>query len=201
MTSTTRAVVVGAGIGGLSAAADLARAGCAVTVLERGADVGGKMRRVAVGDRALDAGPTVLTMRWAFDRLFERCGSRFEDAVELRSQSVLARHGWADGARLDLYLDRGRSEAAIEAFAGPENAAGYRRFCEYTRAIYAEVEEPFIRSARPTPMTLVKLRGLKVFQALKRIDSWRSMWAAVQHFFPDPRLQQLFGRYATYTGS
>lgn len=201
MNPAPTALVIGAGIGGLSAAADLARAGWAVTVLERAQDVGGKMRRVPVADTALDAGPTVLTMRWVFDRLFERCGSRLDDAVTLRPQTVLARHGWADGAQLDLFLDRARSEAAIEAFAGPENAAGYRRFCEYARAIYQEVEGPFIRSGRPTALTLLKLRGPKVFQSLKRIDSWRSLWAAVQHFFPDPRLQQLFGRYATYTGS
>lgn len=199
--SSHRAVVVGAGIGGLSAAVDLAREGFDVTVLERGAAVGGKMRQVMVEGQPLDAGPTVLTMRWVFDALFERCGVALEDAVPLRPQPLIARHLWRDGSQLDLHQDVERSAAAIADFAGAANADGYRRFCAYARDIYREVEEPFIRSGRPTPMTLVKLRGFKVFQALKRIDSWRTLWAAVGHFFPDPRLRQLFGRYATYTGS
>ena len=65
-----RAVLVGAGIGGLAAALDLAAAGWAVTVLERQAAPGGKMRRVQAGDATLDAGPTVFTMRWVFEELF-----------------------------------------------------------------------------------------------------------------------------------
>lgn len=198
---TDRIIIVGGGIAGLVAACDLARAGRSVLLLERAAEVGGKMRRVAVGDRFLDAGPTVLTMRWVFDELFADAGADFEAAVPLRRADLLARHAWTDGSRLDLFADAGRSADAIAEFAGPAAADGFNRFCEYTRAIYEEVEGPFIRGPRPSMGSIVAARGLKVFKSLKTIDSWRTMWRALGDFFPDPRLRQLFGRYATYCGS
>ena len=75
MLSSQRVVVIGAGIGGLVAALELARRGCEVTVLERATAPGGKMRVVEVAGRAIDAGPTVLTMRWVFDEIFADAGA------------------------------------------------------------------------------------------------------------------------------
>lgn len=194
-------IIVGGGVAGLAAACDLARAGRSVLLLEQAAQVGGKMRQVAVGGRALDAGPTVLTMRWVFDELFADAGADFEAAVPVRRAELLARHAWPDGSQLDLFADAARSADAIAEFAGPAAAEGFKRFCTYTQAIYDEVEGPFIRGPRPTMGSIVAARGFKVFKALKTIDSWRTMWRALGDFFPDPRLRQLFGRYATYCGS
>ena len=109
--SEQRVVVIGAGVGGLAAAIDLARAGRAVTVVERGDAPGGKMRRVAVAGLGVDAGPTVFTMRWVFDGLLGDAGTRLEDHLELHTPERLARHGWEDGSRLDLWADRERSAA------------------------------------------------------------------------------------------
>ncbi len=63
--------MIGAGVGGLACALDLAARGCDVLVLERAPSGGGKMRAAHVGGAVVDAGPTVLTMRWVFDELFE----------------------------------------------------------------------------------------------------------------------------------
>ena len=57
-----RVVVVGAGIAGLSAAITLATRGCAVTIIEKAAKPGGKLRQVEVNGRYIDGGPTVLTI-------------------------------------------------------------------------------------------------------------------------------------------
>ncbi len=76
-----RIVVIGAGMGGLAAAIDLARRGAAVTLLERASTPGGKMRRVSVGDVGIDGGPTVFTMRWVFDGLLRDAGARLEDVL------------------------------------------------------------------------------------------------------------------------
>ena len=72
--SGERVVIIGAGVGGLSAALDLAARGYQVDVLERAPTVGGKMRQVVVDGAPIDAGPTVMTMRWTFDELCARAG-------------------------------------------------------------------------------------------------------------------------------
>ena len=199
--SAPRVVVVGAGMGGLAAAADLASRGYAVTVVERAPASGGKMREVLADGAAIDAGPTVFTMRWIFEDLFRDAGAEFADRVALTPAVVLARHAWRDGGRLDLYADAERSARAIEAFAGRADADGYRDFCARSRAVYRTLEQPFIASSRPSPYQLVRRVGLKRLDAMWQTSPLQTLWGALGSHFRDPRLRQLFGRYATYVGS
>ncbi len=196
-----RVVVLGAGVAGLVAAVELASQGAEVVVLERAAGPGGKMRRVPVRGAWLDAGPTVLTMRWVFDELFAAAGASFADAVALKPLEVLARHAWNENDRLDLYADVERSADAIGSLAGAAEARGYRRFCARARGVYATLEGPFLRGARPTSLTLVRDVGLRRLPDLWRLRPFSSLWAVLGEYFRDPRLRQLFGRYATYVGS
>ena len=194
-----RIIIVGAGIGGLAAAVELAGAGHDVTLLERAAAPGGKMRRVHAGGAALDAGPTVLTMRWVFDELFARAGASLDAGVTLHPASILARHAWDDGAStLDLFADPTRSADAIGTLAGAAEARGFLAFCEEARNIYATLDKPFIRGPRPTPLSLVRDAGVS---DMLKIHPFDTLWRALGRHFADPRLRQLFGRYATYCGS
>lgn len=197
----TRVVIVGAGVAGLVAAFALAARGLDVTVLERGGAPGGKMRQVAVGSSQIDSGPTVFTMRWAFDELFEAVGQNFSDHVRLRPLDTLARHAWDKRSRLDLFADEERSVEAIGDFAGAGEAARYRIFCRDTRRIYDILEKPFLRAARPSLSGLIRADGFRGLMRLPRIKPFSSMWSALSRYFHDPRLRQLFGRYATYCGS
>ncbi|WP_437677602.1 1-hydroxycarotenoid 3,4-desaturase CrtD [Sorangium sp. So ce131] len=196
-----RVVVIGGGIGGLTAAALLASSGLEVVLLERAARVGGKMREVSLDGRRIDVGPTVLTMKWVFDELFGSFGLRFEDEVPLRPAETLARHAWPDGATLDLFADVERTADAIGAFSGPREADGYRRFCRYAREIFDVVEGPFLRAERPTLTTLLSTAGSLGLGGVMKIDGHRTLYRALCDFFQDERLRQLFGRYATYCGS
>jgi 1-hydroxycarotenoid 3,4-desaturase len=194
-------VVVGAGAGGLACAVDLQRRGVRVTLLERGEVVGGKIRQERVAGRGIDAGPTVLTMRWVFEGLFADAGTSLDEQVQLQPLTVLARHAWADGSRLDLFADPGRSAEAIAGFAGAAEARGFMDFCRHAEAIYRAVVGPFIRSPRPSLPGLLGSLGLRGLRDIVTVDWHRSMWKALGDFFKDPRLRQLFGRYATYYGS
>ena len=196
-----RVIVVGAGMGGLSAAIDLAVAGFEVTVVEAAEAPGGKVRTVLVGGRPVDAGPTVFTMRWVFDELFAAAGHDLDRELTLQPAEILARHAWRDGSRLDLFADLEKTAAAIGEFAGPRDADGYRRFCGRSREVYDTLLEPFIRSERPSPLGLVRAVGLRNIGALWRTAPFRNLAGALGSYFADPRLRQLFGRYATYVGT
>lgn len=194
-------IVVGAGVGGLTAAVDLARAGRAVTVVERAAEPGGKMRQVPVAGQGIDAGPTVFTMRWIFEDLFREAGASLTDSLGLVPAERLARHAWRDGGELDLFADVERSAAAIEAFSDASNAQGYLDFCRRSEDIYLTLRDTFIAGQRPTPASLVRRVGLSRLDAMWRTQPFRTLWGALGDHFSDPRLRQLFGRYSTYVGS
>ena len=196
-----RVIVIGAGIGGLAAGLRLLAEGFQVTVVERAAAPGGKMRRVAVGASVLDAGPTVFTMRWVFDRLFAAIGESFDEHVRLQPAKVLARHAWRDSETLDLYADIDRSAEAIAAFAGPGEARNYRAFCAESAEIFRMLKTPFLCKPAPDVAGLVGAFGFGSLSAMSRLGPFSTMWRALGRRFGDPRLQQLFGRYATYCGS
>ncbi|MEJ8851024.1 1-hydroxycarotenoid 3,4-desaturase CrtD [Variovorax rhizosphaerae] len=199
--SDARVVVVGAGVGGLAAALDLAARGVDVLVLERALQPGGKMREVEVGGARMDAGPTVFTMRWVLDELLAHAGTQLDDHLRLTRAEVLARHAWDASSPLDMFSDIERSAEAIGTFAGPGEARGYRAFCARAREIYGTLEASFLRGTRPTPLSLVARAGLRGLPALARISPFATLWTELGGYFRDARLQQLFGRYATYCGS
>jgi 1-hydroxycarotenoid 3,4-desaturase len=198
---TPRVVVIGAGVGGLVAALELAACGMAVTVVEQAGTPGGKLRQVVADGAAIDAGPTVFTMRWVFDELFAALGDTLDSHLTLHAAPILARHAWDADSRLDLFADRDCSAEAIGDFAGAAAARGYLAFCARARRIYEMLETPFLRSARATPLSLVAGGGLRGLGLLSSLAPFSSMWDALGEYFPDQRLRQLFGRYATYCGA
>ena len=193
-----RTVVIGAGIGGLVAALLLAGRGLPVTVIERAATPGGKLREVEVDGVRIDAGPTVFTMRGLFEEIFEEAGATLSAELPLTRAGVLARHAWRAGEHLDLYADVDRSAEAIGQFSGPAEARRYRAFCAKARRVYRMLEQPFIRAPSPSIARLVATLGPG---DLFGISPFTTLWRALGRCFEDPRLRQLFGRYATYCGS
>ncbi len=194
-------LVIGAGIAGLTCAIELAGKGFSVTLAERAERPGGKMREIAVGDAQIDAGPTVLTMRWVFDQIFESAGKSLDDHLTLCPAEVLARHAWSPSERLDLFADTARSAESIADFAGPAEAAGYLAFCRESQSIHDTLRDTFLAAAKTGPIGLATRIGFRHIDALLRIRPFETLWSALGDHFRDPRLRQLFGRYATYCGS
>ena len=196
-----RVVVVGAGIGGLVAALALAARGLQVTVVERAATPGGKMREVAIGDARIDAGPTVFTLRRVFEEIFAAAGASLRGSCHAATRlEILARHAWTADQRLDLFADleplgrchrrlrragRGR---ALSASSAPRRGASTKRSTRRS-------------SARPQPSLAGLIKGAAVRATCGRSSRSRRCGARSGDYFHDPRLRQLFGRYATYCGS
>jgi len=194
-----QAVVIGSGMGGLSAALILAHQGLSVTILEAQAQAGGKLRQVAPGGAPIDCGPTVFTMDWAFRSVFEAAGETLDDHLRLTRADVLARHAWPDGGRLDLYADVDRSAEAIAELAGPREAAAFRRFCARAQRVFDGLSPTFMQRQRPSFADMARRVGPDIRLAMDMAPHM-TMAHLLRSMFKDPRLRQLFGRYATYVG-
>lgn len=194
-------IVIGAGMGGLAAAIDLARSGARVTLLEAAASPGGKVRTLDVAGRAIDSGPTVFTMRWVFESLFADAGVQLSEQLSLSELDVLARHGWLDGSRLDLFSNVEQSADAIEAFAGSREAVAYRAFAKRSEQIFQTLDHTFMRREKPGMIGLGTSLGVRGLPRLAATRPFTTLWKELGRQFRDPRLRQLFGRYATYCGS
>ncbi len=203
--SEHKVIVVGAGIGGLVSSLLLAARGLDVTLVEAGPATegpGGKMRAVEVDGARIDAGPTVFTMRWVFDEILAEVGSSLDELVTLTPLSVLARHAWRGHAeRLDLHADIERSADAIARFSSPAEAKRFIAFCAEAKAIYRRLEGPHIRSSRPSLVQMGADLGPGGIKALAGLGPFASLWQSLGRHFHDPRLRQLFARYATYCGA
>ena len=195
-----RVVVIGAGVGGLVSAALLAARGCDVTLVEAASTPGGKLRARTVDGLAIDGGPTVFTMKPLFDEIFDLCGDSLDAHLTTRPATTLARHAWGD-ARFDLHANAAESEAAIGDFAGAVDARGYRAFRAEARRLFDALDRPFLRDSNTNPLMLGWRMGAKGFPDWCNLRAYSSMWRALGSYFRDPRLRQLFGRYATYCGS
>ncbi len=195
-----RVVIIGAGIGGLAAALDLVGQGLAVTVVERAGGPGGKLRGVNLGGHLLDAGPTVFTLRAVFDQLFADAGTSLDRHLTVRPLNTLARHAW-DDAQLDLFADPQQSAQAIGDFAGAAEARGFLEFCARSRRIFETLDANFMRAQRPDPVRLAMAVAPEGLGRLWGISPFTTLWQALGRHFRDPRLRQLFARYATYCGS
>ncbi|MEM8740062.1 MAG: 1-hydroxycarotenoid 3,4-desaturase CrtD [Pseudomonadota bacterium] len=193
-------MVVGAGIGGLCGAIRLAAQGLPVTLLERHGWAGGKMRSLPSEAGPVDAGPTVLTMRGVFDDVFRAAGARLDDHVSLTAEPVLARHWWPDGATLDLCADPGRNAAEMRRFGGSVAEAEFRAFGARTRHLFERFEGPVMRSPRITAGGLMRAVADAPLATLRAMAPGKTLAALLSESFSDPRLRQLFGRYATYVG-
>ncbi len=198
-TASPQITIIGAGIGGLSAALRLSSQGLRVRVLERHATPGGKMHTIASVAGPVDAGPTVLTMKPVFEALFADAGLRLEDHVTLTREHILARHFWSDGTTLDLTSDPTENDTNIARTFGSRSAKEFAKFNAKAKKLFDAFDAPMIQSAVPSLATLTKtvLRDPKL---IAMMAPHHNLACSLKSAFSDPKLAQLFSRYATYVG-
>ncbi|MEX5634345.1 phytoene desaturase family protein [Parafrankia sp. FMc2] len=192
-------VVVGAGVGGLAAAARLAAAGHRVTVCEATGSVGGKLGWYERDGYGFDTGPSLLTMPEVFEDLFTATGGPLAAAVTLRRLDPIARYRFADGTTLDAHSDEAAFLAELDARLGPGTGEQWRRLDARARRAWAASEQPFLHN----PVSLPALAGLAVRRpaALAAVAPGATLRGLGRRHLTDPRLRMMLDRYATYTGS
>lgn len=188
-------VIIGAGIGGLSAAIRLAAAGQRVTVLEKNAYVGGKMGEVRRAGFRWDTGPSVITMRPVFEELFAVTGRRLADYIELLPVEPLTRYFYPDGTILDATRDLARMVEQIRRL-DERDVEGYLAYLSYVARLHRVTGPAFIYGAPPTWRTVTQVAPADAL----RLEPWLTMDAAIRRYVRSPHLRQLLGRFATYVG-
>ena len=190
-------LIVGAGIGGLSAAIRLASAGQQVLVLEQNERVGGKMSEIYADGFRWDTGPSVITMRHVFEDLFASAGRRMDDYLTLRPVDPLTRYFYPDGTVFDAVADRERMAANLRQIADERDVRGYFAYLDYARRIHDVTGAAFIYNDPPTLGRLARTP----LRDMPAVDPLRTMDGAIRSFVRSPKLRQLLGRFATYVGA
>ena len=192
-----RAVVVGAGLGGLAAALRLRHLGYAVTVVERSATPGGRCNRWSEGGFTFDTGPSILLMRDVFDRLFHEVGEDLDDHVDLVRISPGYRCVFADGSALTMTGDLQRMRDQLESFeAGAADA--WLRFLADAGHKYQVLRDRFL---------VRNFRSWREFLAPGNLPHFfdtgvmRRLGPHVARYFRDPRLRCAFSFHSMYVGT
>ena len=199
---TDHVVVVGAGLGGLSAALRLAGAGREVTVLEREAVPGGRAgQRVlpapdGAGEYRFDTGPTVLTMPDLIADCFDAVGEEMSDWLDLLPVAPLYRSFHPDGSRIDVHADPEAMAAELRATCGPQEAAGFERYVDFVSRLYRYEMRDFIDRNIDSPLDLLTPNLAR----LAAIGGFRRLAPKVEQYLRDERTQKLFSFQAMYAG-
>ena len=193
---TDRVVVVGAGFAGLSAALHLAGRGREVTVVEQQAWPGGRAGRRDIDGYQIDTGPTVLTMPDIIDEAFAAVGENRSQRLDLLSVDPAYRAMFADGSTIDVHSDADRMAAAVQEFAGPRQADGYRRLRDWLNQLYRTEFAGFIAANFDSPLSMLigQLARLAMLGGFRRWDT------IVKRHISDPRLRRVFTFQSLYAG-
>ncbi len=193
---TDHVVVVGAGLGGLSAALRLAGAGRRVTVLERMSHPGGRAGLLELDGYRFDTGPTVLTMPSLIGDALACVDEDIDDWLDLRPLDPAYRAFFPDGSRLDVIADVERMTEQVRALCGDADAAGYRKFAAYAERMFRLERNDFIDRNLDSPLSLVTPALAK----LVALGGFRRLAPVVASYVRDPRLRRVLSFQSLYAG-
>ncbi|SDV48315.1 phytoene desaturase [Chitinasiproducens palmae] len=194
MTTTRRAVVIGAGFGGLALAIRLQAAGVRTTLVEKRDKPGGRAYVYEDHGFKFDAGPTVITDPSAIEALFDTAGRRMADYVTLLPVSPFYRLCWEDGSSFDYVNDQDALDRQIHA-RNPADVDGYRRFLAYSKAVFAE---GYLKLGAVPFLSFRDM--MRAGPQLARLQAWRSVYGMVSRFVQDEHLRQAFSFHSLLVG-
>jgi phytoene desaturase len=190
-------VVCGAGIGGLASALHLRAKGYDVRIYEKNDSAGGKMGEFRRDGFRFDTGPSLITMPHVLRDFFKSIGRDINEYLELTKLSSSCKYFWEDGTVFEWYSDHDELRDELCDVFGKSEADGFQRAMEYGKLFYGLSNQTFLESE-------FRLRNFVTTEGLRnagKFISGSSMNDVSNKFFRNPKLKQLFNRFATYNGS
>lgn len=191
-------VIIGGGLGGLSAAVSLAQSGFKVRLYEKNNHLGGKLNRLEKNGFGFDLGPSILTMKHIFETLFEKSQVKMDDYIP----TVRVEHEWRsfflDGTIIDLYGDLEKMEK-VNAAIGPNDIAEYRDFLNYAKGLYNVAEDGYFKEGLDTLPEIIRHHG--IIEAATSFDVFSTMYQAIEKRISNPKLRDMLAYFIKYVGS
>jgi phytoene desaturase len=191
---TRRAIVVGAGFGGLALAIRLQSAGVETTIVEARDKPGGRAYHWMKDGFTFDAGPTVITDPPCLQELWALSGQDMAQDVDLVPVMPFYRLNWPDGTTFDYSNDEAALRAEI-AKLHPADVAGYDRFLEYSKGVY---EQGYVKLGAVAFLDFASM--IKAAPALMKYQAWRSVYSIVSSYVQDERLRQALSFHTLLVG-
>lgn len=195
-----KAIVIGAGVGGLATAIRLRLKGYDTSVYEANTYPGGKLSEFEINGFRFDAGPSLFTLPQEVDALFEAAGKNPRDHFNYEKLDVITHYFFPDGTRIKAYADPKDFAHEIHSKTG-ESPARVKQLLDKSRELYDITHHVFLEKSLHKLKTFLNMDTIKSIFQLHKLDAFRSMNKANEARFKDPRVVQLFNRYATYNGS
>ena len=194
--SSKKVIVIGAGLGGLSAAISLKQSGYDVEMFEKNDKIGGKLNVLKQQGYTFDLGPSILTLPHIFERLFERSGKKMKDYIPIRALRPHWRNFFEDGVTLDLYPEP--DKMAAEARKVGEPPENIERFLKYSADLYDLTNDGYFEQGLDNWQGFAKHYGLfKFFQ----FDLFRTMHQGVASHLQTRYFRDIFDFFIKYVGS
>lgn len=188
--------VIGAGLGGLAVSCLLANEGCDIQLFEKNETAGGKMQEFQKNGFRFDTGPSLFTMPFILEKLFNTCNADIGDYLTFKEIDPVCKYFYPDGTIFNNYTEREKTLKEIEKFA-PEDLRAYTQFLDKSEELYQRTADAFLFN----PLyDLSDLKNLNLFD-LMGIDAFSTVSKKVDEYFESDYLRKFFKRFTTYNGS
>ncbi|WP_018969861.1 phytoene desaturase family protein [Rubritalea marina] len=198
---TNKVAVIGAGLGGLSAAISLRAAGYDVAVFEKNERVGGKLNLMEIEGFSFDLGPSIFTLPHMFEQLFERAGKKMSDYVQLDPVTPHWRNFFEQREHIDLYQEQDLMKQELQKLPGDleQHWSEFQSFLDYAREQYKIVDEGYFEQGLDNLWEFIKHYNLQLFSG--KIDYKQSMAKSIEERISDPQMRLILEYFIKYVGS
>ncbi len=191
-----RVNIVGAGLGGISAAIALASTGYSVKIFDKNSHIGGKLNILEKEGYKFDLGPSIMILPHIFRKLFEYTGRDMSDYFTITELSPQWRCFWEDGTVIDLHGDMKLMEKELDKY--PEEI-GYYDYINYSRNLWKFSEDAYFERRSDTLRDIAE--GYSLPELARKTDYFSTMTQGVERFIKEPHLRDMMKFFIKYVGS
>ncbi|MNJ86190.1 Diapolycopene oxygenase [compost metagenome] len=194
------AIVIGSGIAGIASAVRLTQKGYSVSVFETNNYPGGKLTSIQLGTYRFDAGPSLFTLPYLVDELFELAGKNPRDYFSYQQLETLCHYFFEDGTVLHAYAEQEKLLAEVENKLQTDSKP-LKEYLEHSTYLFERTRHSFLEKSLHKFSSYISADILKTVTSIKNLDLFKSMHEVNEKRLNHPKLVQIFDRFATYNGS